>query len=278
MRSGGAARTTSSATEAPSPSHSGTLNVVEACKRLRVPKIVMSSSPSTRFDGTDICGKAADELPIRPPGQFLQAYAETKAQGELALRAANNGESLLTVAVAPHQVYGPRDMLFLHNILQAGNRVRIFGTGANLCSFCHVDNYCHGLILAEAALQPGAACLGGFYIVTDGPPQNFWRMVDVALQAVGCRSVFAKARLPRWFILPLSYLVLGIGRLLGRKLQLTPFSVRMLMINRYFDITASARDLGYEPIIPFEKGWPDTVEWFATVWAPVYGPNRRTKN
>jgi hypothetical protein len=25
----------------------------------------MSSSPSTRFDGRDICGKAADELPIR---------------------------------------------------------------------------------------------------------------------------------------------------------------------------------------------------------------------
>jgi hypothetical protein len=31
----------------------------------QVRKIVMSSSPSTRFDGSDICGKAADELPIR---------------------------------------------------------------------------------------------------------------------------------------------------------------------------------------------------------------------
>ena len=31
----------------------------------QVRKIVMSSSPSTRFDGYDICGKAADELPIR---------------------------------------------------------------------------------------------------------------------------------------------------------------------------------------------------------------------
>ena len=73
--------------------------MVEACKRLKacgcprlcglaltpsqVRKIVMSSSPSTRFDGNDICGKAADELPIRPPGQFLQAYAETKALGEV---------------------------------------------------------------------------------------------------------------------------------------------------------------------------------------------------
>ena len=88
---------------------SGTLNVIEACKQHGVRKIVMSSSPSTRFDGNDICGKAADELPIRcaprvaeapgahaarahlclcvlrvgsPPGKFLQAYAETKAMGE----------------------------------------------------------------------------------------------------------------------------------------------------------------------------------------------------
>ena len=26
------------------------------------------------------------------------------------------------------QVYGPRDMLFLHNMLGAGNKLRIFGT------------------------------------------------------------------------------------------------------------------------------------------------------
>ena len=48
----------------------------------------------------------------------------------------------------------------------------------------------------------------------------------------------------------------------------------MLMIHRWFDIEASRRDLGYEPLIPFEQGWADTVEWFKTVWAPKHGPNR----
>ena len=46
----------------------------------------------------------------------------------MACRNANNGDTLLTVAIAPHQVYGPRDMLFLHNMLGAGNKLRIFGT------------------------------------------------------------------------------------------------------------------------------------------------------
>lgn len=49
----------------------------------------------------------------------LQDYAETKAMGEVALRQACDGKDLLTVAIAPHQVYGPRDMLFLPNLLIA---------------------------------------------------------------------------------------------------------------------------------------------------------------
>ena len=50
----------------------------------------------------------------------------------MACRNANNGDTLLTVAIAPHQVYGPRDMLFLHNMLGAGNKLRVFGTVRHL--------------------------------------------------------------------------------------------------------------------------------------------------
>ena len=152
--------------------------MIEACKNHKVHKIVMSSSPSTCFDGRDICGKSADELPIRPPGRFLQAYAETKAMGEVACRQACDGKELLTVAIAPHQVYGPRDMLFLHNMLGAGNKLRIFGSGRNKISLCHVDNYCHGLILGYEALRPDSPALGKFYIITDGQAIPFWKALD----------------------------------------------------------------------------------------------------
>ena len=39
------------------------------------------------------------------------------------------GDDLLTVSGAPHQVYGPRDNLFLPNLLEAGGNglLRIFG-------------------------------------------------------------------------------------------------------------------------------------------------------
>lgn len=61
---------------------------------------------------------------------YLQDYAKTKAMGEKALTDACDGKNLLTVAVAPHQVYGPKDNLFLPNILEAAGTGRYdFGFG-----------------------------------------------------------------------------------------------------------------------------------------------------
>ena len=38
----------------------------------------------------------------------------------------------------------------------------MFGSGNNQISFCHVDNYCHGLMLGAAALYPGSPALGEY--------------------------------------------------------------------------------------------------------------------
>ena len=121
--------------------YEGTLNVIEACKAAGVPKIVMSSSPSTRFDGSDVDGLTEAQMPPLPQKRYLQTYAETKAMGELALTSACC-DTLLTCSVAPHQVYGPRDNLFLPNLLEAAGtgRLRIFGNGRNRICFTHVDN------------------------------------------------------------------------------------------------------------------------------------------
>jgi hypothetical protein len=37
------------------------------------------------------------------------------------------------------------------------------------------------------------------------------------------------------------------------KLKLNPFAAKMMMIHRYFDISAAERDLKYKPIIAFEQ-------------------------
>ena len=96
----------------------GTENVIEACKLHKVTKIVMSSSPSTRFTGEDVDGLRESDMPKLPLKSYMQEYAGSKARGELAMTAACSDE-LMTVSIAPHQVYGPRDNLFMPNILEA---------------------------------------------------------------------------------------------------------------------------------------------------------------
>jgi nucleoside-diphosphate-sugar epimerase len=79
------------------------------------------------MNGEDIDGLTEDQLPSLPMPFYLQEYASSKALGEMACTKANC-DKLLTCAIAPHQVYGPRDNLFLPNVLEAAGsgKLRIF--------------------------------------------------------------------------------------------------------------------------------------------------------
>jgi nucleoside-diphosphate-sugar epimerase len=163
--------------------------------------------------------------------RFVQTYAEFKAKGEKAVREACS-EKLMTIAVAPHQVYGPRDSLFLPQLLGAASegKLRVFGKGDNQISVTHVDNYCHGLILgAEVgscsgvfgltellqALYPGSPALAKFYIVTDGPPVQFWRFLDEAVVGMELPSLFSKTFLPTRLMLFVGWLSENLGKVIS---------------------------------------------------------------
>ena len=138
----------------------GTLNVLAGCRAAQVGRLVDCSSPSTRFQGGgwggDVTGQSEAEMPY--PATFAHEYARTKALGEQAVlaaaaaggggdpaaaaAAAADGHRLRCCAVAPHQVYGPTDQLFLPSLLGAAStgRLRVFGRGDIVVSFTHVDN------------------------------------------------------------------------------------------------------------------------------------------
>jgi len=261
--------------------YEGTLNVIEACKAAGVPKIVMSSSPSTRFDGSDVDGLSEDEMPSLPLDSYLQTYAETKAMGEMALSAACCDE-LMGVSVAPHQVYGPRDNIFLTNILEAcgTGRLRIFGPGKNRICFTYVDNYCHGLIIAESTLVKGSPTIGKFYIVTDGsthPHKDgylyFWDVIDEAAVAMGFASISAKTHLPMALLWCIAYICEVVGWMFGTVLKLNLFNVKVLTMHRWFKIDKAEKELGFEPIVSYEEGWADTLAWFKKNWLPTFDKN-----
>ena len=82
----------------------GTRNVLAACLRHGVARLVYTSSPSVCFTGKDHRG-AGNDLPYAR--RFLCAYPETKAIAERLALAANGKGRLSTCALRPHLVFGP---------------------------------------------------------------------------------------------------------------------------------------------------------------------------
>lgn len=46
--------------------------------------------------------------------------------------------------------------------------------------------------------------------------------------------------------------------------------VKMLIIHRWFDISAAERDLKYKPIVTFEDGFAKTLAWLKEDWLPEH--------
>jgi len=247
----------------------GTLRIIEGCKKYNVKKLVYSSSPSTRFTGGDVRGLSEDDMEI--PDKFVALYAETKAMGEKAVHKACC-DDLLTVSVAPHQLYGKYDSLFLPKLLEAAGsgKLRIFGKGGNKISLCHIDNYSHGLLCGADALYKDSPALAKFYVVTDDEPQDFWQILNQAIVGMGFVDLYSKFHLPVWLLFGVAYVCNVLSFFTGKQFKLKPFTVNMLIIDRYFNIKNAKRDLLYKPLISFEDGWPQTIEWFKINWLPEY--------
>jgi hypothetical protein len=71
----------------------------------------------------------------------------------------------------------------------------------------------------------------------------FYDELDVAIKGLGWPSIFSKFAVPTWILYPIAYLCLWFSMLTGIKIKLTPFTVTMMTMHRWFDCSASVRDL-----------------------------------
>ncbi|CAK0909431.1 unnamed protein product [Prorocentrum cordatum] len=99
----------------------------------------------------------------------------------------------------------------------------------------------------------GHPALGKFYIATDGDthphPEGycvFWEHIDSVITDMGFKPIRGKCHLPAWLMMFVGWLCQTVGGWFGLKPKLTCFSVRMLLMNRWFRISAIERDLGGE--------------------------------
>lgn len=230
----------------------GTDNVIEACRRHGVAKLVYTSTPSVVHGGGDIEG-ADESLPY--PDHFEGPYPETKAEAERRVLAANCPE-LATVALRPHLIWGPGDNHLLPRLLERARSGRMVYVGRDdkLIDTTYIDNAAGAHVAASDRLAPGAACAGRAYFLSQGEPWPASRITNALLEAAGLPPV--TRRIPVSVAYTIAASAEASWRLLGfgGEPPVTRFVVGQMSTAHWYDISAARRDLGYEVTVGIEEG------------------------
>jgi len=212
----------------------GTLNVLQAARRCRVPRVVYASSSS-------VYG-AAPELPKRedqPPAP-ISPYAVSKAAGEQYAAVWTRLFGVATVGLRYFNVFGPRQdpkseyaAVIPRFILWAlrGRPLEVHGDGTQSRDFTYIENVIEANVLAARA--PGAG--GEVFNVGCGERVSLLAMV-AKLEAIVGRRLERKHSPPRSGDVP----------------------------HTLADLSKAKRLLGYAPHVAFDEGLRRTVDHFRT--------------
>jgi nucleoside-diphosphate-sugar epimerase len=235
----------------------GTENVIAACRGHGITKLILTSSASVVFDGTDMEG--VDES-VPYPKRYEAHYPESKAIAEQMVLAAN-APRLATVALRPHLIWGPGDTQLLPRIIARARSLRRIGPVDKKVDCTYIDNAADAHLLAYDRLAPGSPVAGKAYFISQAEPRGLWELVNALLGAAGLPPV--TKTIPRGIALAVGACQEAAYALLRLRAEppLTRFLVRELSTAHWFDISAARRDLGYEPRVSIDEGLRRLSHW-----------------
>ncbi|KAI2623106.1 sterol-4-alpha-carboxylate 3-dehydrogenase [Hypoxylon sp. NC1633] len=253
----------------------GTSCVIKACQRYGAKALVYTSSASVISDHiSDLIN--ADERWPRVRGQAQpEYYAESKAQAEDLVLAANRSEKsgLLTAIIRPSAMVGEGDPMLLPRLIQIyreGFAYVQVGNNDNLFDFTYAGNVAHAhLLAAEALLKPSEPDAklsdrvdGQCFFITNDSPVYFWDFARAVWVAAGfpydVRRVLV---IPRIVALILAYLSELVFALIHKPATFNRQRVAFSTMTRYYNISKAKALLGYKPLVTLKESLARSVQW-----------------
>ena len=216
----------------------GTQRVLDAALARGVDKVVHVSTDEVYGSITE--GSWAEDWPLEPNSP----YSASKAGSDLLARSYFRTHGLDVSITRCSNNYGPYHFpekvipLFVTNLID-DKHVPLYGDGANIRDWLHVDDHCRGIALV---LTKGRA--GEVYNIGGGTELSNRELTELLLEATG----------RDW-----SY----VDHVDDRKGHDLRYSV---------DIAKITAELGYAPQVPFEQGLADVVQWYRdnrSWWEPL---------
>ncbi|GGQ30520.1 dTDP-glucose 4,6-dehydratase [Streptomyces mutabilis] len=181
-------------------------------------------------------GSSTEQDPLMPSS----AYSASKASSDLLALACHRTHGLDVRVTRCSNNYGPYQFpeklipRFVTRLLR-GENVPLYGDGANIRDWLHVDDHCRGLIAVLAGGRPGE-----IYNIGGGTELTNRELTGALLTAFGVG----------WD---------RVDRVADRKGHDLRYSV---------DWTKIRRELGYEPRRDFAAGLAETVAWYRERYEP----------
>jgi len=245
----------------------GTKNVIDACVRYGVEKLIYTSTASVAFDGSDILYKNEEQLGYA--SYPLDHYTVTKTIAEQMVLAANGrGGTLATCALRPSAIFGEGDGLLVPSLVKnakKGKTKYMIGDGENLMEFTYVGNVVQAHLLAADKLSLESPTAGQAFFITNQEPRKFWQFTGDLLEGLGYER--PRIRLPFWLMFVVffifQYLISPLLKpFIKISSDLTVNRVRIVARNRVFNTKKSVEILGYVPKVTMSEATERTIEHF----------------
>lgn len=233
----------------------GTRNVIRACRKMGVKKLVYMSSVDTYVPLPE--GEVMHEVYHYDPDQLEGAYAKTKAEATQMVLDANGRGGVETVVCQPSACMGPYDF----KVSSVGSMIRMFSKGNFPITMTFGGyNFVDVRDVAIGTVAAGDKAPGGeVYILCNKSVtvDEFIRMLGAASGNKPPRIKIGKGVVD--FAAPIME---RYYKTMNKPAIFTRYAVRKLCSNCNFSYEHAQKDLGYNPR-PLEVSLKETLEWIA---------------
>ena len=243
----------------------GTKNIIEACKKNKVPYLLYTSSLDAVFTGNPL-NNIDESQPF--PEKPRTSYCESKIRSEKLVVEATS-ESLKTCILRPSDIYGEADPYHIEsliNMAKTGFYVRL-GNGKSKCQHVYVGNMAHAHVMAaEALIQNNEKINGKAYLITDGPGSNFFSFFDQIVAGAGYKIFPKDLWIPRWLAYAMGSISEFIAWLVSPIKKYNPKFSRFAVIytcnNFTFNSNRAKTDFGWEPKYSTQTAIENTMKFY----------------